>query len=238
MGPRTFACITMAVAAAMALWTSPPVWLTKLNANGPQSTAASDDFGGPLTYSYDIVDGRVIVHAKGNIALAEAHAFNAWKDTLPDGVLRRGALLISLNSPGGSIAGALDFAKWIKDNKVDTVVANGATCASACALIWGAGWNKKAGVEAHIGVHGASNIDRNATDEQRGAAEADGTLTMARTLADEGAPTSIIAATLPNEMHWLTTAEVAAWGATILDKNGQPSSPQSDPIPKRGPPTW
>ena len=140
MGPRTFACITLAVAAAMALWTSPPVWLTKLNANGPQSTAASDDFGGPLTYSYDIVDGRVIVHAKGNIALAEADAFNAWKDTLPDGVLRRGALLISLNSPGGSVAGALDFAKkWIKDNKVDTVVANGATCASACALIWGRG---------------------------------------------------------------------------------------------------
>ena len=91
-----------------------------------------------------------------------------------------------------------------EDNKVvDTVVANGATCANACALIWNAGWNKKAGVEAHIGVHGASNIDRNATDEQREAAEADGTLTMARTLADEGAPASIIAATavtLPNEM--------------------------------------
>jgi hypothetical protein len=98
-------------------------------------------FGGPLAHSYDIIADRVIIHAKGYIALDEANAVNTWRHSLSvesQKAMKIGHITVALDSPGGSIAGAEDFMQWVKDNKIDTIVPNGATCASACVMIWGA----------------------------------------------------------------------------------------------------
>jgi hypothetical protein len=66
-----------------------------------------------------------------------------------------------------------------------------------------------------------------ASNDQRVATEALLTVAMARTLADEKAPPVVIAAvttTSSSDMHWLTADDAVAWGATILDKNGQPEN--------------
>lgn len=90
-------------------------------------------------------------------------------------------------------------------------------------MIWGAGWHKAAGENAQIGVHGARAVNIFTSNEQ----VAIGTLTMARTLAEEKAPPAVVASVATTEsadMHWLTAADAAAWGTTILDKDGRPEN--------------
>jgi hypothetical protein len=181
-----------------------------------------------LAYSYDIIGDRIIIHAKGVIGANEADALNAWWATLPPHAashMRVGTITLSLDSPGGMIDGATHLKGWVEENKVDTVVANGSTCASACVAIWGAGWHKTVGVDARIGVHSASATVP-MSDDERAATEAVGTVVMARTLADEKAPPAVIAAvttTDKTDVHWLTSADVVAWGGVMLDKDGTPT---------------
>lgn len=90
-------------------------------------------------------------------------------------------------------------------------------------MIWGAGWHKAAGENAQIEVHGARAVNIFTSNEQ----VAIGTLTMARTLAEEKAPPAVVASVATTEladMHWLTAADAAAWGTTILDKDGRPEN--------------
>ena len=207
----------------MAVWFAPaPQWLLALNGEAPTPETA-------LAYSYDIVGERIIVHAKGEIHLNEATNLNTWWSTLPVNAanhMRIGSITLALDSPGGSIEGAGHIMQWVKDNQVDTIVANGATCTSACVMVWGAGTHKTAGSTAQIGVHGASTTVAS-NDDEKAAIEALGTLTVARALAEEKAPAAVIAAvatTASSDMHWLTADEAAAWGSTVLDKDGNPES--------------
>ena len=130
-----------------------------------------------------------------------------------------------LDSKGGNIEGAQKMMNWVKDNQIDTIVPNGATCASACVMIWGARAHKTIWSTSKIGVHGASAYV--ASNDERVSVEAIGTVTMARALADEKAPPAVVAAvttTASSDMHWLTADEAAAWGSTVLDKDGNPES--------------
>jgi hypothetical protein len=113
---------------------------------------------------------------------------------------------------------------WVKDDKVDTVVANGAACASACVMIWGAGAYKTASVHAQIGVHGGSSAVAT-NDDEKAAIEALATLAMARAIAAEKAPATLVAAittTSSEDMHWLTAADVTLWGGVVTDEDGMP----------------
>jgi len=47
--------------------------------------------------------------------------------------------LILLNSIGGNVLGALRFARYVRQNKINTWIAENQTCASACALVFLAG---------------------------------------------------------------------------------------------------
>jgi hypothetical protein len=177
---------------------------------------------GPLAYSYDLIGDQMIIHAKGEIAVNEAEAFNAFRDTWKNrpGNIKR--FTLALDSTGGSIAGAADMAEWVKANHVDTVVANGASCASACVLVWGAGVHKSVGVKGRIGVHNGSAINPN--DKDRDAVADAATVYMTKAIASEGAPASVIAAAATTDasaIHWLDRSDVVAWKATVIDENGQ-----------------
>ena len=107
-------------------------------ASCPAKAAAETPIGS-LAYSYDIVGSRIIIHAKGDISAKEGEALSAWWSALPPhaaNYMRVGHITLALNSPGGMIDGAAGLAEWVEANKVDTVVANGSTCASACVAIW------------------------------------------------------------------------------------------------------
>ena len=47
--------------------------------------------------------------------------------------------LILLNSIGGSVSAAVRFAKYVREKEMNTWIAKGQTCASACALVFLAG---------------------------------------------------------------------------------------------------
>lgn len=47
--------------------------------------------------------------------------------------------LILLNSIGGNVSGAVRFARYVRQNEMNTWIAKNQTCASACALVFLAG---------------------------------------------------------------------------------------------------
>ena len=177
---------------------------------------------GPMNYRFEVKGDTFIIYAKGDISFNEADAFNEFRKSwehLPTKGIKR--LALSIDSNGGSIAGAADLAEWVRGNKVETMVPNDANCLSACVMVWGAGYHKWASETAKIGVHNASG----GSGPDKLAADAQATLFMAKALAKEGAPESIIGAltiTESKDMHWLKYDDAVAWGATMVDKNGKP----------------
>jgi len=63
--------------------------------------------------------------------------------------------LVILNSPGGSAWPGLDIGRMVHTRGLDTAVAPGARCSSACAAIWIAGRRRLLHVEGTVGFHGA-----------------------------------------------------------------------------------
>jgi hypothetical protein len=110
-----------------------------------------------------------------------------------------------------------------------TNVGQGATCASACFLIFAAGATKFANYTAQIGVHGASDQTGRET-VQSGSA----TVSMARVAKELGVPAAIIGrmvVTPPNEMVWLSPADLQSMGTPMVGKASQiPPPPSSSNI--------
>src|ERR1700730_2360410 len=112
-----------------------------------------------------------------------------------------------------------------------TNVGQGATCASACFLVFAAGESKFANYSAQIGVHGASD-EKGAETVQSGAA----TVSMARIAKELGVPPAIIGrmvVTPPAEMVWLSPADLQSMGTTMIGKPSQLPSIQEGPVAKQ-----
>lgn len=58
-----------------------------------------------------------------------------------------------LNSTGGDVVTAIDISRQIRAKMLETIVDDGATCASACVLILAGGVERGWGVTARIGLH-------------------------------------------------------------------------------------
>jgi hypothetical protein len=67
--------------------------------------------------------------------------------------------IVVLDSPGGSVGPALTIGREIKARGFSTIVKSGATCASACALVWLAGDSRYMARGAKIGFHAASIVE-------------------------------------------------------------------------------
>ena len=101
-----------------------PLILTIFLAFGSQSPATA----GELFFGKD--DEWVVFH--GPILLEEVdQILSQLEDKKPK--------LILLNSIGGNVLGALRFARYVRQNQMNTWIAENQTCASACALVFLAG---------------------------------------------------------------------------------------------------
>ncbi len=171
-------------------------------------------------------DGHVIISISGEITEGDTEAFkSAVKTTNDAGKLVSG---LRLNSIGGNLLEGVKLAEAVRFAKIATNVAQGATCASACFLIFSAGDTKFANYTAQIGVHGASDQTGSET-VQSGAA----TVSMARVAKDLGVPPAIIGrmvVTPPNEMVWLSPADLQSMGTTMVGKPSQVATPQNAPF--------
>jgi len=172
-------------------------------------------------------DGRIVIAISGDIGEGDTDAFKAAIKVANDA----GKLVSSvrLNSPGGNLLEGLQLAEVVKYAKMATNVGQGATCASACFLIFAAGENKFANYTAQIGVQGSSD-EKGRETTQSGAA----TVSMARVAKELGVPAAIIGrmvVTPPNEMVWLSPADLQSMGTTMVGKPSQiPTPPPSASI--------
>jgi hypothetical protein len=157
----------------------------------------------------NLKDGSVEISISGNIAPGDIDALRASIKAANDA----GKLVTSLrlNSDGGSLLEAVRMADWVKSAKISTNVGQGATCASACFLIFAAGETKYANISARIGVHAAS-------EKKGGVVSRAATTSMADVAKALDVPWSIIRRminTPPGEVEWLSLADLRLMGTKV-----------------------
>jgi hypothetical protein len=166
-------------------------------------------------------EGKVIISIAGGIAEGDADSLKAViKSANDSGRLVSG---IRPNSPGGSVLEGTKLAEIVRFGKIATVVANGATCASACFIVFAAGDPKYVSYSASVGVHGASDKSGRETVEA-GAA----TVSMARIVKDLGVPAPIIGkmvVTPPDQIVWLGPDDLRSMGTTMTGNPAQVPPP-------------
>ena len=164
-------------------------------------------------------DGRVVVSMSGEIADGDTDRLKAAIKIANDA--GKFVSSVRLNSEGGNLLEGVKLAETVKFAKMATNVGPGATCASACFLVFAAGETKFANYTAQIGVHGASDQAGQETAQSSAA-----TVSMARVAKELGVPAAIIGrmvVTPPSEMVWLSPADLQTMGTTMIGKPAQVS---------------
>ena len=123
---------------------------------------------------------------------------------------------IRLNSSGGSLVEGVRLAAVIQNAKIATVVASGATCASACFIAFAAGNQKFVSATATVGVPGAAN-----RFGQDAAGEVPPIVRVVKEMGLLDAIVEKMLATREDEVSWLTQDDLRAMGATITGKPAQ-----------------
>lgn len=117
-------------------------------------------------------------------------------------------LTVSLNSPGGSNLAAAKIGMFVRAHRYEAMVKNGATCSSACTLIWLAGSSRHLGHNARLGFHSASMITGGQRDEG-------GNFKIAEYLRYLDTPQKVIDLQRkadPSSMSYINYAQAKAWG--------------------------
>jgi hypothetical protein len=154
--------------------------------------------------------GKDVISLEGRI---ESGDYQRLVSLILDAVgSKRGVEAVRLNSPGGELTEAIGMAAAVKAAKTTTVVVSGATCASACFVVFSAGDGKAVGQGAKIGVHGVSKDGRETDDAKTQ------TVNMARIVNDLGVPHGIVGKmvlTPPNQTVWLTPDDLQSMNVKI-----------------------
>ncbi|QPF87790.1 ATP-dependent Clp protease proteolytic subunit [Bradyrhizobium genosp. L] len=162
-----------------------------------------------------------IIALSGDVAEGDAEAAEALIKAANDH--DRLISAVRLDSPGGSLAEAVQLANLIHRAKLPTIVAAGSRCASACFIVFAAGNEKFASFDAAIGVHGVSDKFGHET-----AQTSEATIAMARIVSRFGVPPRIIAQMVTTHAHdiaWLTPDDLRAMGAIMTDRPGRRAPP-------------
>lgn len=167
-----------------------------------------------MDYSYRVVKNVVVFDAQGEIEFNEYEHFIAWALHLPPAILKLDAKAMVFNSRGGNLVGGMALGVAVERLGLNTGVAAGGQCASACVFAWGAGKAKSTAPDAGIFVHLPSHPDGAAN----AAIDSNIVANSAQWLVDHGAPYNVIAAfqsTPSASVYELTAADLAAWHVRV-----------------------
>lgn len=180
-----------------------------------------------MTYSARAVGNGIVIDASGPIEGDEGSLFASWLRTQRWG--KRHARTIVFDSTGGMMFGGVQMARVVERFGLNTGVAHGGECASACVIAWAAGAHKSSAIDARVGVHMARDGDQIASGA---------TLFYANFVKRRGAPASVVAglvSTRPSDVYWLSHDELRAWNVTLVDAGDnvldRPVATQSEPDP-------
>jgi hypothetical protein len=180
-----------------------------------------------MDYSYRVIGRQIVIDASGEIQMDEAARLFNWVSAQRWG--HRRAYTIVFDSGGGDMQGGWEMARIVARFGLNTGVAHGGMCASACVMAWAAGAHKSSATDAKIGVHMARLGDEIA---------ANATLFYANFVKQTGAPSSVVAgliSTPPNSVYYLSLAELRAWNTTIVDGADTPLNRAYRPQPAAPP---
>lgn len=141
-------------------------------------------------------DGTEAIFIGGEIESGDESKFRRLSIQFPKAI-------VALDSKGGKIFPAIEIGKMIRLAGFSTIVLEGSTCASSCALIWLAGSPRFMQTDGLVGFH-ASYRSNNGQLEETGV----GNAVIGHYLSSLNLPQSaVIFATTasPNEILWLTS---------------------------------
>ncbi len=152
----------------------------------------------------DLPDGRGhAILLSGVIQPGDETTFHALAATLQQAV-------VITTGPGGSVVPALAIGSETRARGWSTLVPEGASCASACSMIWLAGQTRMLAAGAQIGFHAMAMIQHGQRTETH-----DADIYLRKWLTDLGYPidaTATIVNTSATSVRWYDAIELRANG--------------------------
>jgi hypothetical protein len=183
----------------------------------------------PVAQAADIVvkpleGGATLIAIDGELELSDIDSFRAKAEPLPVG-----RTTVEFRSKGGRLLAGIRIGAQIRAKRFNTVVPDGAQCASACALAWLGGARRFVGEDSRVGFHTAY-ILKTAGPAESGPGNAIlGAYLNQIGLSEEAI--LYITHAAPTSVQWMSLEEAAEYGIVVAKL--PPASvrpPADDPV--------
>jgi hypothetical protein len=153
-------------------------------------------------------NGPTLVVIEGELDLADIDTFRTRTESLPVG-----RATVEFSSKGGSLLAGIRIGSLIRTKKFNTVVPDGAQCASACALAWLGGTRRFIGEYASVGFHTAYIVKTGALSESGPGNAILGAYLNQLGLSEKAI--LYITHAAPTSMQWMSMQEAAEFGIAV-----------------------
>ena len=160
--------------------------------------------GAVIAVSASSSDGRQLIIIDGALTRSDGEKFAKIAARIHSAV-------VSFNSNGGNLWAGIEIGDVIKSRRFDTMIADGKSCASACALAWLAGDKRFIVGTGKVGFHAAYDA---VTGRETGVGNALVGAYVAKLGLSYLAVVYITKAS-PSEMTWLNISDAAALGIRV-----------------------
>lgn len=125
---------------------------------------------------------------------------------------------VSLDSPGGFLQSALTMGTLIREKGYDTIIENGALCASACPLIFASGTSRTVDEKASLGLHQIYTLGGDPVSAAEAMSNAQSTTArITRYLEEMGVEPAVwnfALETPPSQLYYLSSDELRNFNLT------------------------
>ena len=180
----------------------------------------------PVAQAADIVvkpleGGATLIAIDGELELSDIDSFRAKVEPLPVG-----RTTVEFRSKGGRLLAGIRIGAQIRAKRFNTVVPDGAQCASACALAWLGGARRFVGEDSRVGFHTAY-ILKTAGPAESGPGNAIlGAYLNQIGLSEEAI--LYITHAAPTSVQWMSLEEAAEYGIVVAKLPPPGVSPPAD----------
>jgi hypothetical protein len=152
--------------------------------------------------------GATLIAIDGELELSDIDSFRSKTELLPVG-----RTTIEFRSKGGKLLAGIRIGAQIRAKRFNTVVPDGAQCASACALAWLGGARRFVGENSNVGFHTAYILKTGGPAESGPGNAILGAYLNQLGLSEEAILYITYAA--PTSVHWMSLEEAAEYGIVV-----------------------
>ncbi len=153
-------------------------------------------------------NGLALIAIDGEFELGDVETFRAKVASLS-----ASKVTVSLRSDGGRLLTGIRIGTLIREKNFTTVVPDGATCASTCALAWLGGARRLLGQDAQVGFHAAYVLRSNVPTESGPGNAVLGAYLNQLGLSEKAI--LYITQAAPEYIQWMTPEDAAEHGITV-----------------------